>query len=208
MTRSPPPPVHEVTKTHQGITMTHVIELKWEARLKRSARTVPTLEERVQELLRTANNRDTIRHICQLYPFRDQNIPRIVLSRRWDSCLDSFLIFLHGVPRAQDILQLSGEEKAEKLLGLLDPAQERKSTMWAWSPPVPSGKPGDISEAIYNVISSAFFQVTLREWLAYLDGSKVAAVDWLLIAFGSISTYIQELDPQKYNMLEKVTLHK
>jgi hypothetical protein len=166
------------------------------------------LEERVQELLRSTDNPDTIRDICQLYPFRDQNIPHVVLSGRWDSCLDSFLIFLHGNPDAeQDILHLSREEKAEKLLRLLDPLQKRHS-MFTWNHPALSGKPDDIAEAIRKAISAIFFQITLREWLVYLDGNKVAVVNTLLTAFKSISAYIKQLPPKKYKMLEKVGLHK
>lgn len=80
--------------------------------------------------------------------------------------------------------------------------------MWTWSPPVLSGELDDIAEAIHQVISAAFFQITLREWLVYLDGNKVAVVNRLLIAFESISTYIKQLPPPKYKMLEKVSLHK
>ena len=158
-------------------------------------------------MLRTTDNPDTIRHICQLYPFRDQNVPRDVLSRRWDSCLDSFLASLHEVPGAQDILQLSGEEKAEKLLRMLDPVQERQRTTWTWSPPDLSRKPDDITKVIYNAIFPTFFRVTLRQWLAYLDGSNVAAVNLLLIALKSISTHIKQLPRQEYEEVKKVSLH-
>ena len=101
-----------------------------------------------------------------------------MLTERWDSCLDSFLISLHGDLGAEpEILQLSREQKAEKLLRLLDPSQKKKqSTMWTWAPPNLSGKPGDIAEVIYKVISATFFQITLREWLTYLDGNEVAAI--------------------------------
>ncbi|KAE9373836.1 hypothetical protein N431DRAFT_438968 [Stipitochalara longipes BDJ] len=201
----PPSPVHEVARPHNEITATHVIELTWATRLKHSDRTFPTSEERVQELLRTTDNPDTIRHICRLYPFRDQNIPHVVLSGRWDPCLDSFLISLHGNPDAeQEILQLSSEKKAKKLLRLLDPLQEKQSTMWTWNPPDLSREPHDIAEAIYKVVSPTFFQITLREWLVYLDGEKVAVVIRLLLAFKSISEHIKQLPPKKYKMLEKI----
>ncbi len=106
------------------------------------------------------------------------------------------------------MLQLSREEKAEKLLRLLDPLQERHSTMWTWNHPDLSGKSHDIAEAIYKTISAAFFQITLREWLVYLDGNKVAVVNALLMAFKSISAHIKQLPPMKYEMLEKVGLYK
>lgn len=131
----------------------------------------------------------------------------MVLSEWWDHCLDSFLISLHGNPNAE-ILQLSREKKAEKLLRLLDPLQEKQSAIWTWNTPVLSGKPHDIAEAIYKVVSAAFFQITLREWLVYLDSEKVAVVNRLLIAFNSISAYIKQLTPEQYKMLEKASLHK
>jgi hypothetical protein len=131
-----------------------------------------------------------------------------VLSGRWDSWLDSFLISLHGnLGAEQEILQLSREQKAEKLLRLLDPLQEKHSAMWTWAPPDLSGKPDDIAEAIHKVISATFFQITLREWLVYLDGNEVAAVNRLLLGFKSISAYINQLTPKKYKMVEKVSLH-
>ncbi len=114
---------------------------------------------------------------------------------------------LHEVPGAQNILQLSGEEKAEKLLRMLDPVQERQRTIWTWIPPALSRKPDDIAKVIYNAIFPTFFQVTLRQWLAYLDGSNVAAVDLLLIAFKSISTHIKQLPRQEYEEVKKVSLH-
>lgn len=180
------------------------------AKLKRDVRNITILERRVQELLRTTDNQDTSRHICQLYPFRDQNIPQAILSGRWDSWLDPFLLSLHRNPSAeQEILQLSREEKAQKLLRLLDPFPDRHRTIWTWNHPSRSKEPKDIAEAIHKVISAAFFQITLREWLVYLDGNKVAAVNRLLLAFRSISTYIKELeqlDPKKHQMVEKVSL--
>jgi len=54
-------------------------------------------------------NRDTIRHICQLYP-----------SERWDPWMDSFLISLYGdLGTGPETIQ-SGEQKAEILLRLMD----------------------------------------------------------------------------------------
>jgi hypothetical protein len=118
------------------------------------------------------------------------------------------LISLDGDLGAKpEILQLSREKKAEKLLGLLDPPLKKRSTIWTWAPPNLSGKPGDIAEAIRKAISPGLFQITPREWLAYHNGNEVVAIQTLLLGFWCISAHIKQLDSEKYKRVEKVSLH-
>jgi hypothetical protein len=127
-------------------------------------------EKGVLELLKSTQDQEMIRKICRL-PFRDRNALQDVLSRRWNSELDLYLMSLRVEVKdhREEIFDWPRDRKANEFLRQVLRTRGKPPPVWNWAWDVlnsvtGSRSPSQIADTVSEVINTAVLNVDFREW--------------------------------------------